>query len=534
MSRSKIRISHNHPVTDFAPGVLNVVSRSVLTNVNYYKPETFHSSPFYDEVIPLLIQDIFNSESLASIYGHDSVRLERKGVIMINNHPLRRVRVLGCVIDYHERTLNDIAYYIFTLDDYTGVTITGKIPTNEIYTCDFRDMFVMVIGCVKCRSYGRDKEMDIEKFRIVPVREYHGELFQFWKDTFKFKKILNTPWYQSPQINSNPIVVHNARQLEMKRRQQMENVQLFENHEDGSEEFLIVDSQVYTKDSKAVEQDGDESDDTSAAEEEEEQEQDVIIDDEDMDTDPDGSLVLDDEDESEEQQIEREISTYSTPGTATDSFSDITFNLFTTLPIFKPLNLPNETWHQITHYDMNKLLKLTPAQDLTLALFKNTIRHLSNNLDISELLSNIKIKHKLKILLNTGIIDLDDDTEHMKSISELYHDKLIQILESLSPLIEDSTNATNLLLLFQDLESHLKSLRFKRVKLQSKLYLNHYNSVRSGSSDDMNMDIEVLNQLIYWYFVNERDSEFWYVNESMEWCFIDDSVRKGRVLKVRR
>lgn len=508
MARGNIRISHNYPSKDFAPGVLNVVERSNLTNVNYYKIETFHSSPFYNETVPVLIHDINHSLDLMSIYGNDCLRLERKGTIVINNHPIRSVRLLANIVDYQEKTLNGVDFYIFTLDDYSESYSKAKIRTTEIYSCDFRDKFVHIIGKV-----GRFKEIDIESFRIVSLENYHQEMFLFWEQVFEFKKILEIPWYQTPQINNSHVVIQNANQLKA-RRMDMDRINMNQNCDEDeddngfSQEFFIVDSQIYTK-PKALQNSFQESN---------------------VDQWSTHSGGLDED--CEILSVANGKRTRRESNQDDEELTDITVHLFKSIPIFKPLSpieVSGNSWYSVTQKPISP--PLTPDQDLILTIFKWAIRHLQNNISTDELLNNTNISNKLKISINSGVIDLEDE---VKSISELRIEKIHSILQSLDPLIEDSFDAENLILLFQELEKHLRSLRFKRVKLLTQKFFDYYNKSVVKSRSYMSMDLTILNHLIYWYFGKENDRDFWCFNDELEWAFINEKAKQKRVLKVRK
>lgn len=193
--------------TNFAPGVNNVVQ--TVDGKEFYSVETFHSSPFYKTVTPVLIKDLVGSIDLLKIYGISGVRALHDGVIMINNHPLKKVRLVGRIIEYYIREFNSKEIYFLQLDDSTGSEILIKLQKSKLleYGIDINDMgnyLISVVGV--CKLYNSNLELNCESIEILDdgkTDRFLVEQLNFWREALKVRQQLKEPWHQVLQIDDS-------------------------------------------------------------------------------------------------------------------------------------------------------------------------------------------------------------------------------------------------------------------------------------------------------------------------------------------
>ncbi|KAH3666703.1 hypothetical protein WICMUC_005520 [Wickerhamomyces mucosus] len=461
----RVKISHNHPAIDFAPGVLNIVSR--IANKEYYKPETFHSSPFYDQIVPVFAYDIKNSVNLLEIYGIDGAILNKSGIILINNHPIRKVKLVGLVLDYRIKTIRNEEYYILDIDDSSGVMINAKIKSKELIS-GFEGKYIEIVG-IPNKIFDRF-EITILNYRLND--EFYKQInqFKFWSICFKFRKLLQIPWLQSEQINNDPIIVQNIHQLNRKRLQLQTQFQNLNGIDEEDFQTLILDSKVYTK----------------------------------------NRIKYDDVTDSLFNDIYEIIKEEESSSSIESNWIGIGFDIKSIVPLTTRQEILLILFKWIIRYR-----KLNFTIDELLSYNK----------------ISFKLEQLINEEQNEEIIDLvsdDDDNNNtigsIQTLQTLKVTHLNSIFESISIITLNDTE--QLLNLFEYLEKILFKLpnENSRLKFKSLLFLNHYNNHidTQQSSSVIELDQTLLNHLIYWYLSKEGDLN-WKYNEQLEWWYDNGS-----------
>ncbi|CCH41550.1 hypothetical protein BN7_1091 [Wickerhamomyces ciferrii] len=251
----RARIVHDLPdPIDFAPGINNVVLRR--DNIEFYAPETFHSSVFYDKTVPILIKDVKESNDILQIYGYRGINALRDQVLLINNHPIRKIRILGKITEFFIKTFNQNQDIFFiTIDDSSGNDILAKCSTQFLRNSrlDSENMLFKTVEIIgKCHLYNAKFELHPESLRRLDDKqeEYIEHEILFWKDAIQIRNILKRPWVQTSQndYDSSPLNVRLDPRLQREKliRKQLD----FGSDDDIKSQSIVVDSQVYTRNKK--------------------------------------------------------------------------------------------------------------------------------------------------------------------------------------------------------------------------------------------------------------------------------------------
>ncbi|CUM56541.1 uncharacterized protein AC631_01844 [Debaryomyces fabryi] len=202
---------------DFAPGENHIALR--YPNKCFYVPEVFHMAPTDGKVIPLFISDINKSRSILEVYGSKGFDKYINKFIMINNYPIKKVKITGKVIgekfkdysDWGER--NPKNYVLVTVDDFSGdKTLNIEVKVKEALYLSAGLMFntsygkiVEVVGVVNDLSSKR--ELLAEYISIIGNNDELDLEIESWKEKLEFRKsILSSPWiYEPPKMAYTPM-----------------------------------------------------------------------------------------------------------------------------------------------------------------------------------------------------------------------------------------------------------------------------------------------------------------------------------------
>lgn len=242
-----LSIRHGSESVDSSPDGRNVVLRR--DGVEYYTIDTFHSSPFYNAVTPVLAVDLVRAVDPCAIYGDGGHRLVRDNVVLLKNHPVRRVRVTGWISDYTMKEIRQMMYYFLSLDDSSGEPIKCMVRDAVLEEAGLagrcEGSLVEIVG-VCSKVYG-ELEIKANALKLLPRENHLTYELQFWSEVFRVRRVLETPWYQTPQLLADngdepPVRLDAAAQ----RRKYMErNMVLSSPHKDYPP--LVLDSSIYTK-----------------------------------------------------------------------------------------------------------------------------------------------------------------------------------------------------------------------------------------------------------------------------------------------
>lgn len=157
--------------------------------------ELFHLSPYYGAIMTLFIVDIVKAPRLKEIYGSKCQTMSREGWFMINNHPLKKVKVRGIVKSLVVKEFDDMLknFIVLYIDDSSGIALNigvkveAKLLNPQLLQCEGR--MVEVSGEVNW--YFR-KEIACESLKMLE-NDLDGEI-RHWKECFASRENLKIPW----------------------------------------------------------------------------------------------------------------------------------------------------------------------------------------------------------------------------------------------------------------------------------------------------------------------------------------------------
>lgn len=190
---------------DFAPGDHSVVC--VKNGRSFYSPRIFTLAPLYNQVVPLRIADILNSENLLSVYGLDAVNLSTRHIIIVNNHPIRYISVVARVIfqDVKENKDGEGYTYLLYLCDTSGGVLRCDVPDYKLIQYGLRTrvdsnigLLLRILGAVRQHVLS-EKKMELHPFEIEILEKKHSRRLEkeieAWKVVIDYReRVLSVPW----------------------------------------------------------------------------------------------------------------------------------------------------------------------------------------------------------------------------------------------------------------------------------------------------------------------------------------------------
>ncbi|KAK6461155.1 telomere regulation protein Stn1-domain-containing protein [Scheffersomyces coipomensis] len=192
------------PIIDIAPGESHIALR--YPNKCFYVPQVFHSSKTFGMVAPLFINDINESPVLETIYGPNATYA--RDAILINNHPVRRVKLFGKVVGERYRDFgfgNRNNHIMVTIDDSSSSSrsqIPVKIDESKYIAKGFsfgNNYGKLIEICGVCTFRFGEREIRSD-FVNVLGNEYdiHIEIDR-WNERLEFRRdVLSIPWVYTP------------------------------------------------------------------------------------------------------------------------------------------------------------------------------------------------------------------------------------------------------------------------------------------------------------------------------------------------
>lgn len=192
-------------VVDFAPGQDHIFLRR--NGIEYYVPELFHLSKCLCQSCPIMISDIHHLQKLTDIYGARGLTAQNNGIIMIQNHPIRNMTLLGKIVGEKFKEFDDSLknFVIVTVDDCTGTNLMldvlmrfnifaaaglriddtyGKLVEVRGYLKQFRNKLEFVGEYAECKGNSSNLEIQITH----------------WQKQLDFKEtVLDRIWEYKPQ-----------------------------------------------------------------------------------------------------------------------------------------------------------------------------------------------------------------------------------------------------------------------------------------------------------------------------------------------
>lgn len=227
---------------DFAPGENHIAIR--YPNKCYYVPEIFHMAPTDGKVIPLFISDINRSRSILEVYGSKGFEKYMNNFIMINNYPVKKVKITGKVIgetykDYSEwGERNPKNYVLVAVDDFSS----DRMLIIEVKV---KEALYLSAGLVFNRSYGKiveavgivnelsnKRELLVDYISIIGSNDELDLEIESWKEKLEFRNaVLCSPWiYEPPKLDQTPMAYSEPKLLrkDFNRKKFKEGLDIFD------------------------------------------------------------------------------------------------------------------------------------------------------------------------------------------------------------------------------------------------------------------------------------------------------------------
>lgn len=472
---------------DFAPGIDNVVLRR--NGKEYYAIETFHRSDLINKVIPVLVRDVVKSVDLTDIYGIGALSLAKQHIIMVNNHPLKHLKIAGRVVDFSYKTIWRKEYLMIIIDDCSGYLITAMVLQSTVFAAGVNietlvGKLVQVSGYLN--KYHETYELRSSHLELLDNSNKLVSEINWWNQVLEFRNnVLAKPWTQTHQLNDENdmgVVLMNVNDQQkklMKRQLQLTEVDQAESLQVSAK---IVDS-IYihkSKQSKVTEVEEDDPNETSS----------------------------DVEELTEEMFIESVILPFYSRLTTKDDWVPVTKELK-----YDQCFLPFTTEHfqfefvrwiytnNKLHFNLNE-----PFNDKSLLKLLNLISDKEFPIQVIDLTSD---SHQIKTKL-----EINGEVFH-KSRHHLTNSNLIQCNKS------NECFTINLFQFLKKIQNELKSLKNLNINNNNQLtlilhnYIPIYNKSNDlNSKNKINLQLNIFIPIIHWLILLENDAN-WYFNPQL-------------------
>lgn len=501
---------------DFAPGENHIVIR--YPNKCYYVPEIFHMAPTDGKIIPLFISDINRSRSMLEVYGSKGFEKYMNNFIMINNYPVRKVKITGKVVgetykDYSEwGERNPKNYVLVALDDFTS----DRMLIIEVKV---KEALYLSAGLVFNGSYGKiieavgvvnelsnKRELLADYISIIGSNDELDLEIESWKERLEFRNsILCRPWiYESPTLGQTPMTYSEPKlsRKDFNRKKFKEELDIFDAEDAVSPSIFREDSILLRQHLESC--------------------QDVI----DL-TDPievDEVLEINKEPEANEELevnedpevIESEVEEIDDP-LLHDSEIQI-------LEVNHVHSLDNEAEIPVQVFE---------EFQLTLEFIVWILNHGQSSFKLADIYKNSKIRHLLESLANLKLLSRRLNSNEQYNIKHTKHEifhttrHLLHINYRLIDVSRNQdVNPHNLFQLTDHLRYSLNVLKLHKINEDKTTVLNvaSYMGIFKIHSNNLigNVDYKLINGIIDWILSNEfHERKKWkYDSKVIEWSYI--------------
>lgn len=239
---------------DFAPGEDHITLRD--GNKCYYVPEIFHASRTFNIVCPLLIKDVYQVKSMFLIYGMAGFKLHTSGCVILNNHPIKQINLVGKIIDFKSIELDLVQkfknFMILEIDDSSDaeklrIKVKVREPIFRKLNIDlYKTMGLIIKVTGTLAQYQGDLNLNCEVIEILGKNNNFEIEFASWIERLEFRDtILIHPWiYKSPSPISNTsslqlIPESRLNEKQLKRKRDKQNLDLRSESMSESNDHII-------------------------------------------------------------------------------------------------------------------------------------------------------------------------------------------------------------------------------------------------------------------------------------------------------
>lgn len=170
----------------------------------FYHPSLFHMAPTYDRIVPLAIADVVRAKNVLQVYGVTGVAEHNQGFVMVNNYPVKEVKIAGRLLSYAYNSYdqgnvkNPKNFYLLNIDDCSGESLLIRVKVLASKTSFLlrelrEDMLVEVTGTVQyVQDFG--KQVKGQTARIIGVSSDLDVEIAWWSHILETRRHLLNPW----------------------------------------------------------------------------------------------------------------------------------------------------------------------------------------------------------------------------------------------------------------------------------------------------------------------------------------------------
>ena len=499
---------------DFAPGENHIAIR--YPNKCFYVPEIFHMAPTDGKIIPLFISDINRSRSLLEIYGSKGFEKYVNNFIMINNYPVRKVKITGKVIgetykDYSEwGERNPKNYVLVTIDDFSS----DRMLIIEVKV---KEALYLSAGLVFSRSYGKiveavgvvnelsnKRELLSDYIHIIGNNDELDLEIESWKEKLEFRNsILCRPWeYEPPKLDQTPMTYSEPKLLrkDFNRKKFKEGLDIFDSESEISPSIFREDSILLRQRLESCHE---------------------VID----LTDP---IEVDEVVEVHEESKANEVN--KDPEVNASEVEEIDDPL---LPDSEIQILEVNQVHSIDNEAETIPVQVFEEFQLTLEFIVWILNHGKTPFKLADIYNNSKIRHLLENLANLKLLSRRANSNEPYNIKHTKHEifhTIRHLLHINYRLIDVSRNQDvyphNLFQLTEHLRYCLNILKLHKINEDKTTVLNveSYMGIFKIHSNNLigDVDYKVINGIIDWILTNEFNgrNNWKYDSKVTEWSYI--------------
>lgn len=172
----------------------------------YYLPEHFPLAPTSLAPVPLLNVDLNDTKNVMSVYGSVGFGRYLEGYVMLNNYPLKEVKICGKLVGETYKDfdmagrMNKKNYIMVEVDDCSGINLTVLVKVREslylLLGLKFGENYgchLAVCGLVS--EYHKRTMVNAHAFEMLSRQTELDLEVDWWNHTLQYRqKVLLEPW----------------------------------------------------------------------------------------------------------------------------------------------------------------------------------------------------------------------------------------------------------------------------------------------------------------------------------------------------
>lgn len=140
---------------------------------------------------------------MLEVYGVPGIAHHTQGYVLVNNHPLRTLKVYGRVLSFSLHCRPRADFYLVTIDDCSAdcLSIVVKVPVLKVKTGIKENVYVQVVGIVSFVHH-LDRQLSADRFTVMGNAADLSLEIACLKEILAVRDMLACQWRYTPCVES--------------------------------------------------------------------------------------------------------------------------------------------------------------------------------------------------------------------------------------------------------------------------------------------------------------------------------------------